>query len=129
MAYGEVASTGFFRALDIPLVAGRLPSWSDTSHSRRVAVISDSLARALTPYLALHFVASPLAVVTMAWQAQAWALRLALWGQGLFLLGLAGGLLAGGLEGTGWGVSLTMTGYFGYYLMALWRWPAPAQSK
>lgn len=87
------------------------------------------LARALTPYLALHFVASPLAVVTMAWQAQAWALRLALWGQGLFLLGLAGGLLAGGLEGAGWGVSLTMTGYFGYYLMALWRWPAPAQSK
>ena len=81
------------------------------------------LARALAPYLALHFVASPLAVVTMAWQAQAWALRVALWGQGLFLLGLVGGLVLGGLEGAGWGVSLTMTGYFAYYLMALWRWP------
>lgn len=82
-----------------------------------------TLACALAPYLALHFVASPLAVVTMAWQAQSWALRLALWGQGLFLLGLAGGLLLGGLEGAGWGVSLTMTGYFAYYLLALWRWP------
>ncbi|MFO1250100.1 MAG: oligosaccharide flippase family protein [Inhella sp.] len=82
-----------------------------------------TLARALAPYLALHFVASPLAVVTMAWQAQGWALRLALWGQGLFLLGLVVGLQLGGLEGAGWGVSLTMTGYFAYYLMALWRWP------
>lgn len=80
------------------------------------------VARALAPYLVLHFVASPLAVVTMAWQAQAWALRLALVGQGLFLLGLAGGLAWGGLVGAAWGVSLTMTGYFGFYLGALWRW-------
>ncbi|WP_310737495.1 lipopolysaccharide biosynthesis protein [Inhella gelatinilytica] len=80
------------------------------------------VARALTPYLVLHFVASPLAVVTMAWQAQAWALRLALVGQGLFLGGLAAGLALGGLVGAAWGVSLTMTGYFAFYLGALWRW-------
>lgn len=86
------------------------------------------LARALAPYLALHFVASPLAVVNMAWQAQAWALRLAVVGQCLFLGGLALGLKLGGLEGAGWGVSLTMTGYFGYYLLSLWRWPDPDSS-
>ena len=39
------------------------------------------LARALAPYIGVHFVASPLAVVTMAWRAQAWALKLALVGQ------------------------------------------------
>jgi O-antigen/teichoic acid export membrane protein len=46
------------------------------------------LAQALAPYIALHFVASPLAVSTMAWGAQAWALRLALVGQLAFLLAL-----------------------------------------
>lgn len=82
------------------------------------------LARALAPYLALHFVASPLAVVTMAWRAQAWALRLALVGQGVFLLALALGLQWGGLRGAGWAVSAAMLGYFAYYLTALWRWRA-----
>jgi hypothetical protein len=62
----------------------------------------------------------------MAWGAQAWALKLALVGQGLFLIGLAAGLYWGGLVGAGWGVSITMLGYFGYYLLALWRWPTPA---
>jgi O-antigen/teichoic acid export membrane protein len=85
------------------------------------------LARALAPYLALHFVASPLAVVTMAWQAQAWALRLAVVGQVAFVAGLAGGLAWGGLVGAGWGVSAVMLGYFGYYLLALWRWPVPTR--
>ena len=33
------------------------------------------LARALAPYIALHFIASPLSVATMAWGAQAWALE------------------------------------------------------
>lgn len=80
------------------------------------------LARALAPYLALHFVAAPLAVVTLAWQAQAWALRLALGGQLLFLLALALGLKTGGLVGAGWAVSAAMLLYFGYYLLALWRW-------
>jgi O-antigen/teichoic acid export membrane protein/acetyltransferase-like isoleucine patch superfamily enzyme len=47
------------------------------------------LARSLAPYLALHFVASPLAVVTLAWNAQAWALRFALVGQLLFVAALA----------------------------------------
>jgi O-antigen/teichoic acid export membrane protein len=82
------------------------------------------LARALSPYLALHFVASPLAVVTMAWGAQAWALRLALVGQALFLVSLAVGLQLGGLVGAGWAVSASMLLYFGYYLLALWRWRA-----
>ncbi len=80
------------------------------------------LARALAPYLALHFVAAPLAVVTLAWQAQAWALRLALGGQLLFLLALALGLKTGGLVGAGWAISAAMLLYFGYYLLALWRW-------
>lgn len=82
------------------------------------------LARALAPYLALHFVASPLAVVTLAWGAQAWALKLALVGQLLFLLALAVGLKLGGLVGAGWAVSAAMLLYFGYYLWALWRWKA-----
>jgi O-antigen/teichoic acid export membrane protein len=81
------------------------------------------LARALGPYLALHFVASPLGVVTMAWNGQAWALKLALVGQVLFVGGLVAGLAWGGLVGAGWGVSVAMLGYFGYYLLALWRWP------
>lgn len=87
---------------------------------------SGELARALAPYLAFHFVASPLAVVTMAWGAQAWALKLALVGQVLFLLALVLGLHWGGLIGAGWAVSLAMAGYFGYYLWALWNWRAPA---
>jgi O-antigen/teichoic acid export membrane protein len=87
------------------------------------------LARALGPYLALHFVASPLGVVTMAWNGQAWALKLALVGQALFVGGLALGLSWGGLVGGGWGVSAAMLGYFGYYLLALWRWPVPPPSR
>lgn len=82
------------------------------------------LARALAPYLVLHFVASPLAVVTMAWKAQAWALKLALLGQLLFLGALVMGLKLGGLVGAGWAVSAAMLLYFGYYLWALWRWRA-----
>ena len=48
-AYPEVATAGFFRTLGIPLLAGRLPSWSDTSSGREVAVVSESLARDLMP--------------------------------------------------------------------------------
>ncbi len=81
------------------------------------------LARALAPYIALHFVASPLGVVTMAWQAQAWALRLALLGQLLFLLALGAGLLWGGLLAAAWSVSLAMCGYFGWYFYRLATWP------
>ncbi|HSI57531.1 MAG TPA: oligosaccharide flippase family protein [Ideonella sp.] len=80
------------------------------------------LARALAPYIALHFVASPLAVVTMAWGAQAWALRLALAGQSMFLAALAGGLAWGGLEAAGWAVSAAMALYFGWYFVALATW-------
>lgn len=80
------------------------------------------LARALAPYVAVHFIASPLAVTTMAWQAQGWALRLALVGQVAFVGGLGIGLLQGGLIGAAWGVSVTMTLYFGYYFWALAHW-------
>lgn len=80
------------------------------------------LARALAPYLALHFVAGPLSVVTLAWNAQAWALKLALVGQLLFLGALAAGLQLGGLVGAGWAVSAAMLLYFGFYLWALWHW-------
>ena len=80
------------------------------------------LARALAPYIALHFVASPLAVVTMAWKAQAWALRLAVAGQCLFFAGLLLGLHWGGLVGAGWGVSASMLAYFACYFWALANW-------
>jgi O-antigen/teichoic acid export membrane protein len=87
------------------------------------------LAQALALYIGLHFMASPLGVVTMAWQAQAWALKLALWGQLAFLLALAAGLHWGGLLGAGWAVSAVMSVYFGYYLLRLATWPvAPASA-
>ncbi|MCE4538142.1 oligosaccharide flippase family protein [Pelomonas sp. P7] len=80
------------------------------------------LARSLAPYVALHFIASPLSVVLMAWGAQGWGLRLALVGQVLFVAGLAAGLKFGGLAGAGWGVSGAMLLYFGYFFWALWTW-------
>ena len=80
------------------------------------------MARALAPYIALHFVASPLAVVTMAWRAQAWALRLALIGQCLFFAGLLPGLYLGGVHGAAWGISASMLAYFAYYFWALANW-------
>ncbi len=81
------------------------------------------LARALALYIGVHFVASPLAVVTMAWQAQAWALRLALVGQLGFVLALAVGLQLGSLAAAGWVVSGVTAAYFGYYFLRLARWP------
>jgi O-antigen/teichoic acid export membrane protein len=81
------------------------------------------LARALAPYIGLHFVASPLGVVTMAWGGQAWALKLALVGQVLFAGALALGLAWGGLVGAGWAVSGAMAAYFAYYFWRLLHWP------
>ncbi len=81
------------------------------------------LSRALAIYIGVHFVASPLAVVTLAWGAQAWALRLALVGQVAFVAALAIGLRLGGLVGAGWAVSIAMTFYFGYYFVRLATWP------
>ena len=86
------------------------------------------LARALALYIGLHFIASPLAVVTMAWNAQAWALKLALFGQGLFLIALALGLSWGGLPGAGWAVSIAMALYFGWYFWRLASWPCAAEA-
>lgn len=80
------------------------------------------VARGLAPYIALHFVASPLSVAMLAWRAQAWGLRLALAGQLLFVLGLAGGLYMGGLIGAAWGVSAAMLAYFSYFFWALAHW-------
>ncbi len=93
------------------------PAWADAG----------VLARALALYIGLHFVASPLGVVTMAWQAQAWALRLALVGQAVFVLALAAGLAWGGLRGAGWAVSLAMAAYFGWYFLRLATWPVAAE--
>lgn len=81
------------------------------------------LGRALALYIGLHFVASPLGVVTLAWDAQAWALKLALVGQGLFVAALAAGLAWGGLSGAGWAVSGAMAVYFGWYFLKLATWP------
>ena len=80
------------------------------------------LARALAPYIGLHFIASPLAVVTLAWAAQAWALRLALVGQAVFIGALALGLQLGGLRGAAWAVSAAMLPYFGWYFVRLATW-------
>ena len=85
------------------------------------------LARTLGLYIGVHFVAAPLAVVTLAWGAQAWALRLALVGQVAFVAALAAGLKLGGLPGAGWGVSIAMTLYFGYYFLRLATWPLTGQ--
>lgn len=81
------------------------------------------LARALGLYIGVHFVASPLAVVTMAWQAQAWALRLALVGQAAFVAALAIGLQLGGLATAGWVVSVVTAVYFAWYFWRLATWP------
>jgi len=80
------------------------------------------LARALAPYIGVHFIAAPLAVVTLAWRAQGWALRVALAGQGVFLLSLAAGLHVGGLLAGAWAVSAGMTLYFGAYFWWLATW-------
>ena len=88
------------------------------------------LARALAPYIAAHFVAAPLAVVTMAWRAQGWAFRLALVGQAAFVGALAVGLKLGGLLGGAWAVSAVMAPYFGWYFWRLARWPrVPVQGS
>jgi hypothetical protein len=59
----------------------------------------------------------------MAWQAQAWALKLAMVGQVVFVAALAGGLAWGGLAGAGWAVSGAMALYFGWYFSRLATWP------
>ena len=81
------------------------------------------LARALALYIGVHFIASPMGVVTMAWNAQAFALRLALLGQVLFVAALTAGLLWGGLALAGWLVSGVMALYFGWYFWRLAAWP------
>ena len=43
----DIVTPEFFATLEIPLVAGRLPTWSDDTKSRPVVVINESLARAL----------------------------------------------------------------------------------
>jgi len=83
------------------------------------------LARALAPYIAAHFVAAPLAVVTMAWRAQRWAFRLAVLGQVAFIAALAIGLWQGGLLGGAWAVSAVMVPYFGWYFWRLATWKEP----
>lgn len=85
------------------------------------------LARALAPYIGVHFIASPLAVVTMAWQAQPWALRLALVGQAMFLGALAVGLHWSGLLGGAWAVSAVTLLYFAWYFWSLATWPLEGQ--
>lgn len=86
------------------------------------------LARALALYIGVHFVASPLGVVTMAWGAQAWALKLALVGQVAFVAALALGLQFGQLVAAGWAVSIATAAYFGWYFLKLATWPV-AEAK
>jgi O-antigen/teichoic acid export membrane protein len=81
--------------------------------------VAGELSRALAPYIGMHFVASPLSVVPLAWGAQAWALKLALVGQLMFVLALALGLQLGGLLGGAWAVSAAMSLYFGWFFLNL----------
>lgn len=86
------------------------------------------LGQALALYVALHFVASPLGVATLAWRAQAWALRASIVGQVLFVCALAAGLWApidhlGPMNTAAWAVSVAMALYFGWYFWRLWHWP------
>jgi len=69
----------------------------------------------------MHFIAAPLSIVPLAWRQQAWALRLAAVGQGMFLVALAAGLAWGGLTGAGWSVSIAMSLYFGWFFWQLPR--------
>jgi O-antigen/teichoic acid export membrane protein len=86
--------------------------------------MAGDLARALAVYIGVHFVASPLGVVTLAWNAQAFALKLAVVGQLGFLASLALGLQLGGLVQGGWCVSAATALYFGWYFWRLANWPA-----
>jgi len=115
-------------ALAVPLVIGLwwgapgLFAWAFGAEWREAGV----LAGALAVYIGGHFVASPMGVVTLAWEAQAWALKLALVGQAMFVAALAGGLAWGGLQGAGWAVSGAMAVYFGWYFFKLATWPVAA---
>jgi len=46
----QVASGGYFRALQIPLVAGRLFDDTDTPHTRSVVIISEAVQRRFFPH-------------------------------------------------------------------------------
>jgi O-antigen/teichoic acid export membrane protein len=85
--------------------------------------LAGELSQALALYIGLHFVASPLSVVTMAWGAQGWALKLAVVGQIVFVAALGLGLHLGGLTTAAWAVSGVMAVYFGYFFASLWIWP------
>jgi O-antigen/teichoic acid export membrane protein len=84
--------------------------------------VAGDLAQALAAYIGMHFVASPLSIATIAWNAQGWALRLAVVGQLMFVGGVAIGLWLGGLIGAGWGVSVAMLAYFSYFFWSLAHW-------
>ena len=47
--YLDAATPEFFDTVGIPIIQGRVPTFEDGPKSRRVAAISDSLARALVP--------------------------------------------------------------------------------
>lgn len=120
-----VQTMGVLMAIAAPLVvllwlvAPPMFSWAFGTAWRDAG----DLASALALYIGLHFVASPLGVVTLAWNAQAWALKLALVGQVAFVGALGTGLAYGGLRGAGWAVSATMLVYFAWYFFSLARWP------
>jgi len=118
--------TGLLLLLALPLLLGLMiwGPWLFATVFGEAWRETGLLARALAPYIALHFVASPLSVATLAWGRQAWALRLALLGQLLFVLGLGLGLWLGGLVGAAWGVSAMMLAYFGWFF-----WALPGQAR
>jgi O-antigen/teichoic acid export membrane protein len=117
-------SMAVLAALAFPLMIGVMlwGPWLFTTVFGERWADAGELARALAPYIAMHFIASPLSVATMAWRAQGWALRLALVGQVMFVTGLCGGLYAGGLIGAAWGVSVMMCAYFGFFFWSLANW-------
>ena len=92
------------------------------------------LGQALAVYVGLHFVASPLGVVTLAWRAQAWALNVIVIGQAMFLAALASALMwppagADPLEQAATAISVAMAMYFSWYFYKLWNWPVPRAAE
>ena len=70
------------------------------------------------PYVALHFIASPLSVVLMAWGAQAWGeVRLALVGQGSSWPAWRWAVGGAAVDGRRLGVSGAMLVYFWLLLL------------
>jgi predicted permease len=49
LAMGDTVSPRFFETIGVPLIAGRVFDWSDSAAGRQVCIVTEALARALSP--------------------------------------------------------------------------------